>query len=92
MKNNNALENKKTKNTAQWHGEFDYSHLIGFIYGNKKIKNKKGFAKMIGMSPTGLCQKLLGANAFNQAEIMKIKETFGLTADQIDDFFFTAVE
>lgn len=92
MKTNGALENKKTKNTARWHGKFDYSHLLGFIYGNKQIKNKLGFAKMIGMTPSGLCQKLLGDIAFSQVEIMKIKETFGLNAEQIDDFFFTAAK
>lgn len=69
--------------------KFDYSMLLGFIYSNKKIKNKSGLAKFLGITIPCVCSKLNNKTLFTQNEIMAIKKQFGLTPDEIDRFFFT---
>lgn len=46
-------------------------------------------ADALGLSKQRFSQKLNEKNAeFTQSEIMKIKERYGLTADEVDEIFF----
>lgn len=69
--------------------ELDYSSLIGFIYAHNELKNRNGFAKYLGITPQGLDSKLRGRSPFNQREILKVKQDFNLTDEQVGRYFFT---
>lgn len=69
--------------------ELDYSALIGFIYSNEKLGNRKKFAKYLDITEQALRNKLSGKASFTQSDILKMKLDFNLTSEQIDRYFFT---
>ena len=68
---------------------FDYYGLKGFIYSNRELKNACGLASFLGIKPASLKNKMLSKIPFSQNEIMKIKEYFNLTPEEVVKFFFT---
>lgn len=46
-------------------------------------------ADFLNLTPTSVSLKLNGKRDFTQGEIAKIKERYGLSAQRIDDIFFS---
>lgn len=50
--------------------------------------NRRTLSALLGISYITAANKVSGANEFTSSEIAKIKEHFGLTAEQVEDIFF----
>lgn len=67
--------------------EFDYRELRGLI--RSKFGTQENYAKAIGISNTSLQERLSNKVPFKQTEIIMTKQLLGLTAEKMDEIFFT---
>lgn len=67
--------------------EFDYRELRGLI--RSKFGTQENYAKAIGISNTSLQERLSNKVPFKQTEIITTKQLLGLTAEKMDEIFFT---
>ena len=49
------------------------------------------YASSIGISMTTLYERLTNKTPFSQSEIVKTKQLFGLSPEQVDIIFFTVI-
>ena len=66
---------------------FDYSKLCGRIV--QKVKTKRVFARLMGLSEQALFKKLSGQNCFKQTEIVKACNILSIENKDIPLYFFT---
>ena len=67
--------------------EFDYRELRGLI--RSKFGTQEKYAKAIGISNTSLQERLSNKVPFKQTEIIMTKQLLGLSAEKMDEIFFT---
>ena len=67
--------------------EFDYRELRGLI--RSKFGTQENYAKAIGISNTSLQERLSNKVPFKQTEIIMTKQLLGLSAEKMDETFFT---
>lgn len=67
--------------------EFDYRELRGLI--RSKFGTQENYAKAIGISNTSLQERLSNKVPFKQTEIIMTKQLLGLSAEKMDEIFFT---
>ena len=67
--------------------EFDYIELRGLI--RSKFGTQENYAKAIGISNTSLQERLSNKVPFKQTEIIMTKQLLGLSAEKMDEIFFT---
>ena len=67
--------------------EFDYRDLRGLI--RSKFGTQENYAKAIGISNTSLQERLSNKVPFKQTEIIMTKQLLGLSAEKMDEIFFT---
>ena len=65
---------------------YDYSKLLGRM--KEKNITQDQLAKMIGLQPPTLSQKLNNKAKFKQAEISKICDILDIAANEIGVYFF----
>lgn len=68
---------------------FDYSKLRGLI--KERSMTLTDYASSIGISMTTLYERLTNKTPFSQSEIVKTKQLFGLSPEQVDIIFFTVI-
>lgn len=68
---------------------FDYSKLRGLI--KERSMTLTDYASSIGISTTTLYERLTNKTPFSQSEIVKTKQLFGLSPEQVDIIFFTVI-
>ena len=68
---------------------FDYSKLRGLI--KERSMTLTDYASSIGISMTTLYERLTNKTPFSQSEIVKTKQLFGLSPEQVDIIFFTEI-
>lgn len=66
--------------------KFDYSNLIGKI--STSYGSRQKFAKELGISYTGLRNKLSNKVYFTQGEMIKTINLFDVPVDEIPNYFF----
>lgn len=66
---------------------FDYSKLDGKI--TEKFKNRRNFAKAMGISDGALSNKMNGINRLNAEDMFKAKNLLEIPEDEIYAYFFT---
>ena len=64
----------------------EFANLRGEI--RRRFQSEYSFAKMIGMSPTTLSQKLNGKRDWKRSEMVKSMEVLMLPTSSIYDYFF----
>ena len=69
--------------------EFDYRELRGLI--RSKFGTQENYAKAIGISNTSLQERLSNKVPFKQTEIIMTKQLLGLSAEKMDEIFFTLI-
>ena len=67
--------------------EFDYRELRGL--SRSKFGTQENYAKAIGISNTSLQERLSNKVPFKQTEIILTKQLLGLSAEKMDEIFFT---
>ena len=67
--------------------EFDYRELRGLI--RSKFGTQENYAKAIGISNTSLQERLSNKVPFKQTEIIMTKQLLGVSAEKMDEIFFT---
>ena len=67
--------------------EFDYRELRGLI--RSKFGTQENYAKAIGISNTSLQERLSNKVPFKQTEIIMTKQLLGLSAEKMNEIFFT---
>lgn len=68
---------------------FDYSKLRGLI--KERSMTLADYASSIGISMTTLYERLTNKTPFSQSEIVKTKQLFDLSPEQVDIIFFTVI-
>ena len=68
---------------------FDYSKLRGLI--KERSMTLTDYASSIGISMTTLYERLTNKTPFSQSEIVKTKQLFDLSPEQVDIIFFTVI-
>lgn len=68
---------------------FDYSKLRGLI--KERSMTLTDYASSIGISMTTLYERMTNKTPFSQSEIVKTKQLFDLSPEQVDIIFFTAI-
>lgn len=66
---------------------FDYSKLRGLI--KERSMTLTDYASSIGISMTTLYERMTNKTPFSQSEIVKTKQLFDLSPEQVDIIFFT---
>ena len=68
---------------------FDYSKLRGLI--KERSMTLAEYANSIGISMTSLYDRMTNRTPFSQSEIVKTKQQFNLSPEQVDVIFFTEI-
>lgn len=68
---------------------FDYSKLRGLI--KERSMTLTDYASSIGISMTTLYERMTNKTPFSQSEIVKTKQLFDLSPEQVDIIFFTVI-
>lgn len=66
---------------------FDYSKLRGLI--KERSMTLADYASSIGISTTTLYERMTNKTPFSQSEIVKTKQLFDLSPEQVEIIFFT---
>lgn len=69
---------------------FNYSYLRGFVNDNPKIGSDKEFAKFLGITTQELNKKYSGEHQFTVKQILHTKNSFNLSAKEVDLYFFNS--
>jgi len=67
--------------------EFDYSKLLGRI--KEKGFTQETLAKLIGITPGSMSEKLNNKANFKQKEIFLIRQILDISIGEVGEYFFT---
>jgi len=70
---------------------FNYSYLRGFVNDCPKLGSDKEFARFLGITTQELNKKYAGEHQFTVRQILHVKTSFNLSAEEVDLYFFNLV-